>query len=202
MEDVKKECLTNCKEPNKRFKKFFDYEERFYKLLALTTDDNIIVGIIVQSDIKNEREIWNYIESSLHGSLGNILKKQEEESGRIIINKECLQEIDNLIAYLENEIFSKITTLTVNDIKNSQKSKKTKNSFKEKDCSNYTMSEILIKTSSAHNEVNEVGQEYILESTNNFDDFWYQKNCFFFFFGIFLLILIFSVIFVAKYLMI
>ena len=59
---AKTKCINNCKAPNIRYKEHLKTETEYYKLLATTTDDNVIVGVIIKELINNERYVWDFIE--------------------------------------------------------------------------------------------------------------------------------------------
>lgn len=192
MLEIKSLTLKNCKQPNVRFKEYVNFGNKIYKLLATTTDENIIIGVLVNGDNKKERDIWGLIEKIFESKLLKSYKKEEEQQN-FNLKHEMLEEIDFLIEECKNKFDkNELSNVIEDNIKTVEK-------LNEKSISNtMKMTEILINTEIANEESKKFNSQ---ASDLKISVHWYQKKEFFLFIGIVFLSIIFSVIFVAKFML-
>ena len=62
MKQAKEKCLTNCIEPNFRYRASVGTDKTAYDVLARTNEDNIIIGVLVSKGWNKEAKVWNLID--------------------------------------------------------------------------------------------------------------------------------------------
>ena len=71
MKKAKEKCLSNCKEPNFRYRSTVRAKKLIYDVLARTNEDNIIVGVLVTHNLKKEIKVWRTIDA-VFGAISGI----------------------------------------------------------------------------------------------------------------------------------
>lgn len=190
MLNLKKQALNNCKQPNNRFKETINFQNNIYKFLAISNDENIIIGILIKGDIHQERNIWSLIEKTFDSKLLKEYKNKEDDQN-FNLNDSMKKEIGLLIENYEKKIES-------NDFHNLLKeSLSVTDRLTDKAFSTgEDLNKILIETENVKDHAKEFkdGAKDLEISV-----YWYQKKTFIFLIGIMLLFIVFSVIFVAKF---
>ncbi len=186
IKEIKSCCVNNCKEPNFRYKEIVKTEKGNFKIMATTTDDNILIGVLSSQSQSQERHVWKLIENVFE-----LIKDIDIE------DKSALKELKPVIDDMIDKTNEKNTT---NKIMNSLKKghENMEKHIKQTESDVMMMADICLKTE----EMIEDAQTMESESKELYKEtYWYDKKLWFFITGLFLLLIILSCWIIIKLLL-
>ncbi len=89
IKNITKRCVEHCKTHEYRYIDEITIQSQQFKVLARSTEDNIIVGVLVDFDVNKRAKIWKMIDEVI-----NILSGLEDKEDGI---KDVKDDIDKLI---------------------------------------------------------------------------------------------------------